>query len=236
MAAQSCGGKALITAGASGIGRAIADRLAPRWAIVLHESPEFFAEAEDLAQRLRAAGGCAAVVDADLGDVAATDMLIERAAAAEGGPVSLLVNAATHIGTDCSSFDALFWAAHFAVNLRAPCQLADRFAAAVPAGAHGAIVNLVDRRLWQNVPGARTYELSQSALWAATETLARAYAPRVRVNAVGPPKAIASTMAAGAGRRGMPLANSAAPDTIAKAVLYLASAANVTGQMIAIEP
>ena len=111
-----------------------------------------------------------------------------------------------------------------------------RFAAALPADAHGAIVNLVDRRLWQNEPAARTYELSQAALWCATETLARAYAPRVRVNAVGPPKAVASGMAAGAGRRDMPLAGSAAPDTIAKAVLYLATAAAVTGQMIAIDP
>jgi short-subunit dehydrogenase len=150
--------------------------------------------------------------------------------------VTLLVNAATQFGTDRSTFDAPAWTDHFAVNLRAPCQLADGFAAALPAGACGAIVNLVDRRLWQNEPAARTYELSQAALWCATETLARAYAPHVRVNAVGPAKAIASHGAAGTGRRGMPLAGAAAPETIAKAVAYLAAAANITGQMIAIDP
>jgi NAD(P)-dependent dehydrogenase (short-subunit alcohol dehydrogenase family) len=234
MAAQS-EGTALITAAAGRIGRAVADRLAPRWAIVLQESEEFLSEAEELAQRLRAAGGRAATIAADLGDVAATGMLVARAIAT-AGPVTLLVNAATHFDVECGGFDTRSWADHFAVNLRAPCQLAYAFAAALPAAARGAIVNLVDRRLWQTEPAARTYELSQAALWSATETLARTYAPQVRVNAVGPPKAVASGTPAGAGRRGMPLTDSAAPEAIAKAVLYLATAVNVTGQMIAIDP
>jgi NAD(P)-dependent dehydrogenase (short-subunit alcohol dehydrogenase family) len=235
MAAQSCEGTVLITAAADRIGRAIAHRLAPCWTIVLQESREFLPEAEELARRLRAAGARAAVIATDLEDVEATGRLVERAAAA-AGPVTLLVNAATQFGADRGSFDALAWTSHFAVNLRAPCQLADAFAAALPPGSGGAIVNLVDRRLWQNAPAARTYELSQAALWSATETLARAYAPAVRVNAVGPAKAIAAHGAAGSRRRGMPLAGAAAALTIAKAVAYLATAANITGQMIAVDP
>jgi len=150
--------------------------------------------------------------------------------------LSLLVNAATHFETDRGSFDAAAWERIFAVNLRAPWQLGEAFAAALPAQAEGAIVNILDRRLWQQAPGARLYELTQAALAAASETMARAYAPRIRVNGVGPPRAVASGMGIDAGREDMPLALASAPDAIARAVVYLASANNVTGQVIAIEP
>lgn len=235
MSAQAPQGTALLTAAAGRIGRAIATRLAPAWTIVLQETREHLSEAEEVAQRLGAAGGRAAVLDADLGDVEATGALVERAAAAARGPVTLLVNAATLFAFDHGFFNAPSWAALFAVNLRAPCQLADRFAAAMPPGAQGAIVNLVDRRLWQDVPGTCTYELSQAALGAATATLARTHAPHIRVNAVGPPRAVASAMVA-TGGRDMPLAGPGAPAAIAKAVDYLARAASLTGQTIAIDP
>ena len=154
MAAQSCAGTALITAAAGGIGRAIATRLAPRWAIVLQESREFFAEAEELAQRLRAAGGRAAVVEADLGDVEATGRLVERAAAAAGpGDAPRQCGDAVRHRSRRFRRDLLG---------RPFCR---QSAGALPARRcvspprcrptrSGAIVNLVDRRLWQNEPAA----------------------------------------------------------------------------------
>jgi len=54
-------------------------------------------------------------------------------------------------------------------------------------GTEGAIVNIIDQRVFRPTPQFFTYSLSKSALWAATLTMAQAFAPQgIRVNAVGP--------------------------------------------------
>jgi NAD(P)-dependent dehydrogenase (short-subunit alcohol dehydrogenase family) len=233
MAILSSMGTALVTAATGTVGRAIVGALAPRWGLVLQENSAFAAQAEELARSLRQTNRPASVVLADLQDVAATNALLEHAGAAHG-PVTLLVNAATAFEVEKESFNEASWARLFGVNVQAPWQLARCFAAALPPQANGAIVNIADRRLWPRDPCASTYELSQAALCSATETMARAYAPRVRVNAVGPGKTIASGISVGATQTEMPLTNPSAADAIARAVLYLATAGNITGQVIAV--
>ena len=73
-----------------------------------------------------------------------------------------------------------------AVNLRAPLQLAADLAAQLPEGDAGAIVNITDQKVWRLNPRYFTYTIAKSALWTATQTMAQAYAPRIRVNAIGP--------------------------------------------------
>jgi NAD(P)-dependent dehydrogenase (short-subunit alcohol dehydrogenase family) len=69
--------------------------------------------------------------------------------------------------------------------------------------------------------------------------MAQAFAPRIRVNAVGPGPVLPNGPQGEAGFQkevaGLPLQRAATPDDIADAVLYLASARNVTGQMIAVD-
>jgi NAD(P)-dependent dehydrogenase (short-subunit alcohol dehydrogenase family) len=73
-----------------------------------------------------------------------------------------------------------------AVNLRAPALLADRFAAQADPHRDACIVNVLDQKLWNLNPDFYSYTMSKAGLLAATEMMARAFAPGVRVNAIAP--------------------------------------------------
>ncbi|PHP68224.1 short chain dehydrogenase [Zhengella mangrovi] len=179
-------GTALVTGGAKRIGAAIARDLAAHgFAVAVHynRSPD---AAEALVASIRADGGTAQAVGADLADAAATTGLIDAAAAALG-PVTLLVNNASVFEDDCvTDFDLEQFERHFAVHLKAPSLLARAMAGQLPATASGLIVNMIDQRVLSLTPRFYSYTLSKSALWTATRTMAQALAPRIRVNAIGP--------------------------------------------------
>jgi NAD(P)-dependent dehydrogenase (short-subunit alcohol dehydrogenase family) len=228
---------ALVTGGAKRIGRAISLRLGRAgYAVAIHgRGPS--EEAEALRMELTANGGLAAIVTGDLADPAAVDRLIPQAREALG-PVKLLVNnASVFLPDDVRRLDLATWERHFAVNLRAPTFLAAVFAAQVPPEEEGAVVNILDQRVWRPTPQFFSYTLTKAALYTATKTMAQALAPRIRVNAVGPgptlmstrqtPEDFARQVAA------LPLGTGPTPDDIAEAVLMLANARTVTGQMIA---
>ena len=48
------------------------------------------------------------------------------------------------------------------------------------------MINIIDQRVWRPTPDFFSYTISKAGLWTATQTLAQAMAPRVRVNAIGP--------------------------------------------------
>ncbi len=234
-------GAALVTGAAKGIGLRIAERLARAgYPVLLHCSEASRAHAETAAASLMAQGGQARALPSDLRDPEALAKLAGKAKAVFG-PLTLLVNnAAIFEADDASSFDLELFEKHFSVNLKAPLVLSRDFAGQVPAGTEGAIVNIIDQRVFRPTPQFFTYSLSKSALWAATRTMAQAFAPQgIRVNAVGPGPVSPNARQGEAGFalevQGLPLARAIAPDDIADAVLYLAQARNVTGQMIAVD-
>ncbi|WP_353184343.1 SDR family oxidoreductase [Bosea sp. (in: a-proteobacteria)] len=230
---------ALVTGGAQRIGRAIVERLAAAgFAVAIHHGSNRD-EAEALAQRLARGGAKAAVFQADLADVAAAEALLPAAEAALG-PVTLLVNnAATFIDDDVRTLDPGIWDQQFAVNLRAPSLLAGAMANRLPAERTGAIVNLIDQRVWKLTPQYYSYTLTKAALLAATTTLAQALAPRIRVNGVGPGPTFANPhdgeQLLAQEAAGTLLGHRIDAREIAEAVLYLARARSVTGQMIAVD-
>ena len=57
---------------------------------------------------------------------------------------------------------------------------------ALAATEAGLIVNITDQRVWRLTPRFFSYTVSKAALWTATQTMAQALAPRIRVNAIGP--------------------------------------------------
>ena len=126
-----------------------------------------------------------------------------------------------------------------AINLRAPLLLAQSFAARLPAGAEGAVINILDQRVWRLTPRYFTYTIAKSALWTATRTMAQAYAPNIRVNAVGPgpvlPNAFYGEKGFEAEVAGVPLERPTEMSSVVDAVIYLSNARNVTGQMIAVD-
>ncbi len=230
---------ALVTGGARRIGRAITLRLAEAgYAVAIHCNSSV-AEAEALAEEIIGRGGDAAVVSADLADPASVEGIVE-AAALQLGPVTLLVNNASMFARDqVTAIDVATWNRQFSVNIRAPSVLAGMMANALPEGREGAIVNILDQRVWKLTPEFYSYTLSKAAMWAATRTMAQALAPRIRVNGVGPGPTLANTDDGeelfGKEAAGTLLGRSVAPEEIAEAVLYLARARSVTGQMIAVD-
>src|SRR5262249_42934267 len=156
------------------------------------------------------------------------------------GPLTLLVNNASVFEADAfGALAAEHFDRHMAINLRAPLLLAQAFAAQVPAGSDASIVNITDQRVMKPTPLLFSYALSKGALAAATVMMAQALAPNVRVNAVAPGPTLQSQRqdaAAFARQAGaVPLGHAVAPEEIADAVLYLASARSVTGVTVAVD-
>lgn len=230
---------ALITGGARRIGRGIVERLAREgYAVAIHCNKSTD-EAEALAAEIRAMGGRAAPVRADLEDAAAVGNLVE-AAVRSVGPLTLLVNNASEFEVDeLTTLTEAKWDRHFAVNLRAPSFLARDFARQLPRDHDGCIVNIIDQRVWKPTPQFFSYTLTKSALFMATRTMAQALAPRIRVNAVGPGPTLANERQGGDDfarqSSAVLLGHGPTPEDIADAVLYLSQARSVTGQMIAVD-
>ncbi len=230
---------ALVTGGAKRIGRAIVERLARSGYDVAIHCNGSRAEAEALATSLNASSIRARVFSADLADPLAVAELVPNVQA-ELGLVTLLVNNASIFEIDdIRGIEVPTWNRQFSVNLRAPTVLSGAMANALPDGWSGAIVNIIDQRVWKLTPQYFSYTLTKSALWTATQTMAQALAPRIRVNAVGPGPTAANIhdgealMAAEAA--GTLLQDRISPEEIAEAVLFLATARSITGQMIAVD-
>lgn len=232
-------GAALVTGAGRRIGRALALEAARAgYDVAIHHRASA-EEAEETAREVRALGRRAVPLRADLTDESATRGLIDEAAQALG-PVTLLVNNASAFEDDrIGSLSRETWDLHIETNLRAPIVLSEAFAAALPAGREGLVVNILDQRVWRPNPQFFSYSLSKAGLWWATQTLAQGLAPRIRVNAIGPGPTLPSTHQASgefeAEAAGTLLRRRATPDEVAAALRYLIDAPSVTGQMIAVD-
>ncbi len=194
-------------------------------------------EAKNVADAIIAGGQRAACVHANLAEESAASELIGEAATALGGPLTLLVNSASTFEDDSAGdHSRRDWDYHFETNLRAPILLSQGLASRLPSDQNGLIVNLIDQRVWKLTPQFFTYTLSKSALWTATRTLAQAFAPRIRVNAIGPGPTLPSVhqdeQTFEAEKRATLTGEGSCPDEIVRALLYLIDARSVTGQMI----
>ncbi len=230
---------ALVTGGSRRIGRAIVEDLAAHgFGVVIHcnGSTE---EAEALSATINAAAGSAIVISADLTAMNEVKRLIPDAHGLLG-PISLLVNNASIFDDDTA--DALneeTFDRHFALHVKAPSFLAEAFAAQLPKGREGLIVNIIDERVWKLTPRFYSYTLSKAALWAATRTMAQTFAPRIRVNAIGPgptlPNFRQSEEDFALQTKGLLLGRGPELDEFGATIRYLWSAKSVTGQMIALD-
>jgi NAD(P)-dependent dehydrogenase (short-subunit alcohol dehydrogenase family) len=231
---------ALVTGASRRIGAAIAHRLAAEGISVgLHTSVAGQQDAEGQAEHIRSAGGRAIVLACDLVDLDAAALLFSAAERAFG-PVTLLVNNASLFEPDVAeSFSPATFDRHIAVNVRAPLLLGQEMRRRLPADCKGAIVNMIDQRVLRPNPLCFTYAVSKAALWSATVTMAQAFAPQIRVNAIGPgpvlPNAYEGPDKFAAESAALPLRRAPSIEDVCEAVLYLAKAGSVTGQMIAVD-
>jgi NAD(P)-dependent dehydrogenase (short-subunit alcohol dehydrogenase family) len=167
-----------------------------------------------------------------------TRLLPEATAAL--GPLGVLVNNASAFERDeWDTATRASWDAHIEPNLRAPFVLTQHFASALPPGAEGVVVNMLDQRVWSLTPHFTSYTVAKAGLWALTQTLALALAPRIRVNGIGPGPALPSPRQTPAqfARQGasVPLGHGTTPEEVARALLAILALPAMTGQMIALD-
>jgi len=240
---------ALVSGAATRLGRAMALSLAERgYDVAVH-----YATSEEDAQKVVAEitgmGQRAVTLQADLlreDDMAA---LLPRAATALGGPVTCLVNNASVFEYDTlSSATRASWDRHMDSNLRAPFVLTQAMAAQkLEVGrdengepfARGLIVNMIDQRVRKLTPEFMTYTLAKAGLWTLTQTAARALAPAIRVNAIGPGPTL---LAAGQPtdhfakqRANTVLKRGSNPGDITGALGYFIDSPGVTGQLLCVD-
>ncbi len=226
-------GAVLITGGARRLGAAMACGIAAAGYPVVVHANNSADEAHALADEL---GGH--VVLADLADPEAPAALIAEAAPNTGRHDGLVSNASPFVFDRPPTATAAGIAAHMAPNLIAPVLLTQHFAAQ-PGLEDGVVINMLDHKLQNLNPDFFAYTLSKAALAAATEMMAMAYAPRLRVCGIAPgltlkgPKQTEETFATAS--RANPLQRGPTPQDIAAAALFLLQTPSVTGTVLTVD-
>jgi NAD(P)-dependent dehydrogenase (short-subunit alcohol dehydrogenase family) len=234
---------ALVTGSTSGIGAAIARRLArDGFTLALHSRTSVEAGAA-LAREL----GRASYTRADLSGPAGARGLIEAVRAAHGRLDVLVNNAATtqvipH--ADLAAADAGVWRRLYDVNVVAPWLL---IAGAEPLlracareGRPGAVVNITSHAGVRPKGASIPYAASKAALNHVTRLLAAALAPDIRVNAVAPglvdtPMTAGWTETQALWRTRAPMRRAARPEEIADVVAMLVASDYVTGEVVVVD-
>ena len=235
------GKTALVTGAARRIGQSIALTLASEGASVLVHTRIPSADADEtllLIQKLDnpETGTKAELVYQDLSNPDSTDLWFRKIMEQCAG-VDILVNSACSYPADTldsMSGDALEQA--MAVQVLSPLVMMRRLK---KSGRPAQIINILDARVMDRNPNHASYHLAKRSLWHLTQNLALEYAPVIRVNSVAPGIILPIQ---GKGREWMnrmsesnPLRCCGNPEDVANAVLYLAQADFVTGQVIFVD-
>lgn len=232
------GRNALVTGGGIRLGRAIAYGLMRRGVnAAIHY---FHSEhgARQTAVEGEAAGVKVVMLKADLSDAAAAEGLAERARDALGGLDIVVNSAAIMERRDLQDVTPEDWNRALDLNLRGPFFVA-KGAAAVMAEKGGAIVNVADLAAFERWRHYPVHCISKAGVVVMTELLAKALAPRIRVNAVAPgavllpddwdeearKRVIAST----------PLARLGTPNDVVGAIVFLLEHDYVTGETLVVD-
>lgn len=234
---------ALVTGSATGIGRAVAWRLADRGLAIAVNYSKSMAEAEETADGVRARGALVRLQRANVGDDAAVRAMVEGTVEEFGGLDILVNNAATTYFVAHTDLDGLtdqVWDDILQVNLMGTfygCR------AAMP---HlklrmGNIVNIASVAGIAGSGSSIAYAASKGAVITLTKSLAKAFAPEVRVNAVAPGPVRTRWLAdhqdmVEQAMTVTPLKRPATADDVADAAVFLAVGTSLmTGQVVVVD-
>jgi NAD(P)-dependent dehydrogenase (short-subunit alcohol dehydrogenase family) len=236
---------AVVTGGSSGIGAAMAAALARAGARVVLVARDA-ARLGSAAAGLRAAGGQAAWVSADLADRSGVERAADEAAAAFGPPDILVNCAGVNLRPALAALTVQDWDLTMAVNLTAPFLLGQRFGPSMASRGWGRIVNVTSQQAQRAFGNSGAYGASKGALAALTRSQSEAWASSgVCCNSVCPGfvatrlnAAVASDperMAALAGRT--MVGRNGEPADFAGVAVFLASRASdyITGQTLYVD-
>lgn len=234
---------ALVTGAATGIGRAVAIRLAQQGHAVAVNYSRSDAEAEETCAAVRSHGVAALLCRANVADDAAVREMVARCQKELGGLDVLVNNAGTTHFIEHADLNALtdrVWDDILGVNLKGTFHCC-RAAMPLLQERGGTIVNVTSVAGQTGQGSSIPYAASKAAVNCLTKSLARAFAPRVRVNAVAPGPVLTRWLKGHEEMvaqfvKGAPLQRAATPDDIADAVLYLAlSTSLMTGQIVVVD-
>lgn len=239
----------LVTGSARRLGRSIALELAAHgWQVAVHyrSRPD---EAQATVRDIEGLGSRAQAFVADLGLEAQCQALVPAVVAAFGRIDAVVNNAALFEVDDIHTFSYAAMDRHWRANTAPAVVLAralhDALAAReAEAGEHGevtrgAVVNLLDQKLFNPNPDHLSYSLSKAALQFATTVLAQALAPRVRVCGVAPGLTLGSddidAVRLAQLQAATPLKRGVAADDVARTVRFLLENPSVTGSTLLVD-
>ena len=234
------GRTAIVTGASKGIGAALAKRLAADGLRVIVNYASSADEARQVVDHIKAAGGHATAVRADIAEPSGVTALFD-AAEEEYGSVDVLVNnAGILIMSPLAGVDDEDYQRQIAVNLTGSFNGMREGARRVRDG--GRIVNLSTSIVGTYLPAHGVYAATKAAVEAMTRILAKELGPRrITVNAVSPGPVATALFLAGRSEEligrvtaEIPLGRLGEPDDIARVVSFLANADAgwVSGQVI----
>jgi NAD(P)-dependent dehydrogenase (short-subunit alcohol dehydrogenase family) len=230
----------LVTGAAKRLGREIALALAAGgWQVAVH----YRGSKEDALKTVAECAqltGTSAAFQADLADEAAVRALLPQVVA-HFGTVDAVVNSASRFEHDSAAsftFDAM--EQHLRSNTGAAILLAQALHTHLSArNASGAVVNLLDQKLWNLNPDFLSYTLSKAALEAANTMLAQALAPQLRVVGVAPGLTLTSHLLSDEKFNALhamsPLGRSSTPADVAATVKFALENNSITGTTLLVD-
>ncbi|WP_428140171.1 SDR family oxidoreductase [Delftia acidovorans] len=236
----------LVTGAARRLGRDIALALASAgWQVAVHYR-DSHDEALETAAACAELAGDSAALDADFFNEDSVRSLVPRTVAHFGHLDAVVNNASLFEHDDAGSFSYVALEAHLRSNTGAPILLAQALHAhiedRVAAGeehASGAVINMLDQKLWNQNPDFLSYTLSKAALEAAGTMLALALAPRVRVVGVAPGLTLTSHMLSQERfeslHRLSPLGRSSSAADVAATVCFALDNQSITGTTLLVD-
>jgi NAD(P)-dependent dehydrogenase (short-subunit alcohol dehydrogenase family) len=236
---DAAGRTVLVTGGARRLGRAIALELAAHgWQVAVH----YRGSAQEAQQT---AADCARHAPADsfqaeLGNEAQLRALVPAVVHRFGRLDAVVNNASRFEHDDARSFSLASLEHHMVANTGAPVLLAQALAAHLEQrDGNGAVVNLLDQKLWNPNPDFFSYTLSKAALEAATTLLAQGLAPRLRVVGVAPGLTLTSHLLPQEKFEQLhklsPLGRSSTPGDVAHAVRFALENGSITGTTLLVD-
>ncbi len=246
---QLAGKGAIVTGGGTGVGRATALELAKAGCHVLVNYSRSRDEAEQTAAEVQKLGVKSLAVKADVADDTACRAMVKAAVDAFGRVDVLVNNAGTTkfvLATDLEKVTDEDWLRIYSVNVIGAFHCARAVREPMLAGGGGQIINITSVAAFAGKGSSIPYAASKGALNNLTIALARAMAPKIRVNAVAPGFITGRWLEGGLGpayqgamqtvARSCPLERVCDPIDVAAAIMGLVTGSGmVTGQILVVD-